>query len=148
MLTQRTANIVFCIVVVTACAWFGWVAQGFAASGLLATSGLPSRFFPQLTLALVALCAFFVVLGYLRQPATDNTVFANSGEARRGLLMLLVAVVCYGVWSFFGFLPMLLLIGPLSLLAMGVRSVMIYVVVIALAALIYVLFTRLLGVQF
>ena len=151
VLTQRLANIVFAIILIVACAYFAVVAQGFEAAGLLATSGLPSRFFPQLILAFTALCAAVVAYRYaVRGSAGDDegrTVFGDAGEARRGLLMLAVAVVCYVVWSRFGFVPMAVLMGPLSLLAMGVRSVRIYVAVLVLTGLVYGVFTRLLGVQ-
>ena len=151
MPTQRLANIVFAIVLIVACAYFAVVAQGFEATGLLATSGLPSRFFPQLVLGFTALCAVVVAYRYaVRGSAGDDegqTVFGDAGEARRGLLMLAVSVACYLIWSNFGFVPMAVLMGPLSLLAMGVRSVRIYVTVLVLAGLVHVVFTRLLGVQ-
>ena len=151
MPTQRLANIVFAIVLIVACAYFAVVAQGFEAAGLLATSGLPSRFFPQLVLGFTALCAAVVAFEYaVRGSAGDDEgrkVFGDAGEARRGLLMLAVAVVCYVTWSRFGFVPMAVLMGPLSLAAMGVRSVRIYVTVLVLAGLVYVVFTRFLGVQ-
>lgn len=41
-----------------------------------------------------------------------QTVFADTGDARRGLLMQVVVVVCYVVWSNVGFVPMAVLIGP------------------------------------
>ena len=151
MLTQRLANVVFAIILIIACAYFAAVAQGFEAAGLLATSGLPSRFFPQLILAFTALCAVVVAYGYaVRGSAGEDegrTVFGNAGEARRGLLMLAVAVVCYLVWSRFGFVPMAVLMGPLSLLAMGVRSIRIYITVLVLTGLVHGVFTRILGVQ-
>ncbi len=151
MLTQRLANIVFTIILIVACAYFAAVAQGFKAAGLLATSGLPSKFFPQLMLGFSAFCAFIVAAQYLfRGHAGDEaeaTVYDNSGEARRGLLMLIVALVCYVVWSQFGFVPMGLVLGPLSLLAMGIRSIALYITVLVLSALIYVAFTWFLGVQ-
>ena len=151
MLTQRLANVVFAIILIIACAYFAAVAQGFEAVGLLATSGLPSRFFPQLILAFTALCAVVVAYGYaVRGSAGEDegrTVFGNAGEARRGLLMLAVAVVCYLVWSRFGFVPMAVLMGPLSLLAMGVRSIRIYITVLVLTGLVYGVFTRILGIQ-
>ena len=51
---------------IAACAYFAAVAQGFEAAGLLATSGLPSRFFPQLILAFTALCAAVVAYNRAR----------------------------------------------------------------------------------
>ena len=152
MLTQRAANIVFSFIVVIACAYFGALAQGFKATGLLASSGLPSKFFPQLMLGFTAFCAIVVGARYALHGFaggdTERTVFGSAGDARRSLLMLVVAVFCYLVWSWAGFLPMAVLMGPLSLLAMGVRSIRIYVTVLVLTGIIYAVFSRLLGVQF
>ena len=151
MLTQRLANIVFAILVLIACAYFYALAEGFETSGLLASSGLPSKFFPQLVLGFTALCAIIVGVVYaLRSSAggdTGQTVFGDAGDARRSLLMLAVAVLCYFIWSYVGFVPMAILMGPLSLLAMGIRSFWIYVTVLVLTGLIYAIFTQLLGVQ-
>jgi len=155
MLTQRLANIVFAIIILIACVYFAIVAQGFKAAGLLATSGLPSKFFPQLMLGFTALCAVFVIASYVLrghaggQTGNDSgeTVFADSGEARGGPLMLVVSVVCYVIWAKFGFLPMAVAMGPLCLLAMGVSSIKLYIVVLMLTAAIVGIFTQLLAVQ-
>ncbi len=150
MLSQRLANIVFVIVVLVACVWFGVIAEGFETSGLLASSGLPSKFFPQLTLGLTGACAIIVGLLYaLRGSAGGDSgemVFEEGAQARRSLLMLVVAIAAYFIWKNFGFIPMAVILGPLSLLAMGVRSIPIYLTVLALTAAVYLVFTRLLGV--
>jgi hypothetical protein len=152
MLTQRLANIVFTVLVVVACSWFAVIANGFEASGLLASSGLPSKFFPQLLLAFTALCAVIIAVLYLfkGQAGGDSgeTVFADFAEARRGLLMMAVAVACYFIWQRFGFIPMAVVMGPLSLMAMGVKTVSHYVIVLILTAFVYVVFTQLLNVSF
>lgn len=151
MLGQRTANLVFVALILGASGYFAWVAEGFVTSGLLASQGLPSKFFPQLTLALTGLCAVIVAGQYLMQGKTaedeEDTVFVDGTEARQGLLMLAVAVVCYVIWRNFGFVPMAVLLGPLSLLAMGVRSPLIYGVVWALTAAITAVFVYGLGIQ-
>lgn len=151
MLSQRIANLFFAGFILIACAYFAWVAEGFETSGLLATSGLPSKFFPQLMLALTAICALIVGVQYWTSGSSGDdggeTVFNNGGEARRGLLMLAVSVACYLIWRQFGFIPMAVLLGPLSLIAMGVRNPIIYGVVLALTALIYMIFTQALGIQ-
>ena len=151
MLTQRLANIVFAIFLIVACAYFANVAQGFKAAGLLATSGLPSKFFPQLMLACTAICAIIVVALYgLRGSAGDKvgaTVYRDAGDARRGILMLAVAIACYFIWSRFGFIPMAVALGPLSLVAMGIRSIRLYITVLILSGLIYAIFTQFLGVR-
>ena len=152
MLTQRLANIVFAIIVVIACVYFAALAQDFEAAGLLASAGLPSKFFPQLMLGFTALCAIVVGALYaLRGSAGGDegqTVFADAGDARRSLLMLAVAVVCYLLWSKVGFFAMAGLMGPMSLLAMGVRSIWIYVTVLVVTAFVYAVFSQFLGVQF
>ena len=151
MLSQRTANLVFVTLLVLACGYFAWVAEGFTTSGLLASSGLPSKFFPQLMLGLTAVCALIVGYLYLVRGGAGGdegeTVFADGREARQGLLMLGVAVACYFIWRSFGFVPMAVLLGPLSLIAMGIRNPVIYVVVLALTALITAIFTYGLGVS-
>lgn len=151
MLSQRLANIVFTVLVIIACAYFAVVAQGFEAAGLLASSGLPSRFFPQLLLGFTALCAAVVLYVYASKGEAGDegeTVFASSAEARHGLLALVAAVVGYIVWLNFGYVAMALISGPLLCLAMGVRNPVIYGVVLALAAGVYLVFTQLLGTQF
>ena len=151
MLTQRLANIVFTVLVIIACAYFAVVAQGFEAAGLLASSGLPSRFFPQLLLGFTALCGAVVLYVYATKGEAGDegqTVFTSFAEARRGLLALAAAVVSYVVWLNFGYVVMALISGPLLCLAMGVRNPVIYGVVLALAASVYLVFTQLLGTQF
>lgn len=151
MLSQRTANLVFLAIILAVSAYFAWVAEGFVTSGLLASSGLPSKFFPQLMLGMIGVCAIITGIQYaVRSEAggdAGETVFANSREARQGLAMLVVALLCYVIWRSFGFLPMALLLGPLSLLAMGVRRPVIYAVVLALTGLIWLIFTYGLGIQ-
>lgn len=151
MLTQRVANIVFAVIVLIACAWFAYIAEGFKATGLLATSGLPSKFFPQLMLACTALCSVIVIFLYALRGGsggdTGKTVFANGGEALRGLLTLAVAIACYLIWKNFGFVPMAVLLGPLCLLAMGERNPLIYLTVWLLTGSVYLVFTRLLNIQ-
>jgi hypothetical protein len=151
MLTQRLANIVFAILLIIACGWFAWIAQEFKAAGLLASSGLPSKFFPQLTLACTALCAAVVVYQYGARGESGGDagehVFRNGGDAMRGVLMMVVAVGCYFIWKHFGFIPMAVAMGPLSLIAMGIRQPVIYLVVLIITVAVYFVFTRLLNVQ-
>lgn len=151
MLSQRTANVLFVVIMLCASAYFAWLAQGFVTTGLLASQGLPSKFFPQLTLGLTALCCGSVSFLYLTQRGVagdeNDHVFSNGTEARQGILMLVVAVACYVIWRNLGFLPMAVLLGPLSLLAMGERRPMIYAVVWALTAAISAIFTYGLGIR-
>ena len=152
MLSQRLANIVFVIVVLAASAYFAWVAQGFEAAGLLASSGLPSKFFPQFLLAGIAICAVIVLITYLTKGSAGGdegkTVYGAPIEAARGLLTLIAAIAAYMIWRFWGFVPMAIFLGAATCLTMGVRNPMIYIAVLALAGLVYLVFTQLLGTQF
>ena len=151
MLTQRLANIVFAVLIIGASIYFAVVAEGFEASGLLASSGLPSKFFPQLMLAFTAACALLVIYAYAVHGSAGGDdgedVFATPGDARRSLLMLAVAVASYFIWSNFGFIAMAVSMGPASLLAMGIRSPLIYVVVWILTGVVYLVFTHLLNIH-
>ena len=151
MLTQRTANIAFAILVLIACAWFAWLAEGFEAVGLLASSGLPSRFFPQVVLGFTAFCALGVLAAYaFRGHADDDEgkrVFAHPSEALRGLLTMVVAILCFVIWMRWGFVSMAVVMGPACALAMGVRTPATYAILPGLTAIIYLLFTQVLGIQ-
>ena len=151
MLTQRAANIAFAILVLIACAGFAWLAQGFEAAGLLASSGLPSRFFPQAVLGFTAFCALGVLVAYtVRGHAGDDEgklVFAHRSEALRGLLTMVVAILCLVVWTRWGFVPMAVVMGPVCALAMGVRTPAVYVILPGLTAIVYLVFTQVLGIQ-
>lgn len=151
MLSQRTANLFFVTLMIMACVYFAWVAEGFETSGLLASSGLPSKFFPQLMLGGMALCALLVGALYWSKGAAggdaEGLVFGDASEARRGILMLAVSIVCYFIWRFLGFVPMAIALGPLSLLAMGSRQPILYFVVLGLTVFVYLVFTHALGIQ-
>lgn len=152
MLSQRTANIIFLIVVLGAAAYFAWLAEGFEAAGLLASSGLPSKFFPQLLLGLIAICAVVVLHSYIFKGSAGGDegklVYGAPIDAVHGLLTLAAVIVSYVIWRNFGFELMAILLGPATLAAMGVRNPIIYGVVLGLAAVVYLVFTQLLGTQF
>lgn len=151
MLSQRIANTVFAVLVILVSFYFAWIAEGFEASGLLASSGLPSKFFPQLVLGAIIACAAITsyLYGIKGEAGGDagETVFGSAGDARRGILMMIVSVVCYLTWRSFGFIPMAILLGPLSLLAMGIKQPYIYATVWMLTGCVYLVFTYLLGIQ-
>ncbi len=151
MLTQRAANIAFATLVLVACAWFAWLAEGFEAAGLLAISGLPSKFFPQAALGFTAFCAAGVLAAYiLRGHAGGDEgrrVFAHPSEALRGLLTMGIATLCFVIWTRWGFVPMAVAMGPACALAMGVRTPAIHAIVLGLAAIVYLVFTQVLGIR-
>ena len=151
MLSQRLANLVFVLIVLCACGYFAWVAEGFTDFGPLGKRGAAIQIFPATHARPDGLCALIVGYAYLMRGAAGGdegeTVFADTREARQGLLMLGVTVACYVIWRNFGFLPMAVLLGPLSLLAMGVLKPVFYLVVFAMTALVTVIFTYGLGIQ-
>lgn len=151
MLSQRLANMIFAVCLFGVCGYLATIAWGFEAVGLLGTSGVPPSLFPLLMLGLIAFACIVVFWTYFKTGAAGGdhgqTVFEGRGEARRGLLMIVLAVICYFLWMNVGFIPMAALMSIGALVAMGVRSLLIYAIVVALAALIYVMFTQLLGAQ-
>lgn len=151
MLSQRVSNILFALLIIVASIWFAIEAQGFKAAGLLASSGLPSKFFPQLTLGFIIVCAIIVAALYGLNKHTDSnavkTVYKNAAEARQGIAVLAVAIASYTIWSKFGFVTMAILMGPLCLIAMGIRSIKIYITVILLTGFVYAVFTQLLNIR-
>lgn len=152
MLSRRFANIVFAVLVLVACAYLAFLASGFEAAGLLASSGLPSKFFPQLTLAFVALCAVGVLVTYVTRgqasEGEDTTLYDEPADARRGLLTLVAIVAGYFIWQTWGYVPMAVFLGAATCLAMGVRNPIIYITVYVIFAAVYVVFTKFLGTQF
>ena len=151
MLKQRVFNILFASLIIVASVWFAVEAQGFKAAGLLASSGLPSKFFPQLTLGFIVVCAVIIILLYAFKKHAgsheDDTVYKNAIEARQGLAVLAAAIVSYIIWSKFGFVIMAALMGPMCLIAMGIRSIKIYVAVVLLTGFVYTVFTQLLNIR-
>lgn len=152
VLTQRFANLLFVFILLLASGYFAWIAEGFQTTGLLASAGLPSKFFPQLTLCILVICALSVGYQYIKtgSVAGDNandTVFVKKQEARQGILMLVVSVVCYVIWRNLGFIPMMIAIGPFSLLAMGIFRPASYGIVLALSVLVSIIFVYALGVR-
>ena len=151
MLSQRIANLIFVAIIICACGYFAWIAESFTTSGLLASSGLPSKFFPQLMLGIMSICALIVGYQYFTNKIMngdeDQTVFKNAIEARQGILMVVVALVCYIVWREIGFVAMALIIGPISLLSMRIYKPLIYGVVLGLTGLITLIFTFGLGIR-
>lgn len=152
MLSQRLANILFAIVVLSVCAYLAYVAEGFKAVGLLASSGLPSKFFPQLMLGFTAICAIGVIATYvIKGRASEGereTVYDEPGDARRGLLTLVAIVAGYFIWQTWGYVAMVVFVGASTLIAMGVRNPVIYVVVYLIFGAVYLIFSQLLGTQF
>lgn len=136
---------------IAACIYFAWVAQGFEAAGLLASSGLPSKFFPQVTLAFTGICSVIVLYNYITRRNVDDaetTVFASGIEMRRGLLALAATIASYALWKYVGYEAMIALSGFMLCLAMGVRNPVIFITNLVLAGGIYLIFTQLLGTQF
>ena len=151
MLSQRWANIGFAILVIAACAYFAIVAEGFQATGLLASAGLPSKFFPQVLLGFTAFCAAIVLYTYVRRGSSGDlgqSVFETLAEARRGLLALAAVIASYVLWTYAGYIAMAAVSGVLMCLAMGVRNPVIYGANLVLAGAIYLVFNQLLGTQF
>ena len=152
MLSQRLANIVFMVLVLVGCVYFANLAQGFEAAGLLASSGLPSKFFPQLLLGFIGICAIGVLATYILKGKASadeaETVYEEPIHAFRGLLTLASVVAGYFIWQTWGYVAMAVFLAAATCLSMGVRNPVIYIVVYVLFGAVYLIFTQFLGTQF
>lgn len=151
MLSQRIGNVVFAIVLLVACVFFGNAALNFDDLSLPGSSQLSSRFFPIVMLVFIGVCTVIVLIQYILDKGiglrSEETVFETPKAAVHGILTLVAVVASYLIWDAYGFIPAALFIGPAAALAMGVRNPIIYIVLVALSVLIYVAFTQLLNVQ-
>ncbi len=152
MLPQRLANIVFMALVLAGCVYMAVLAQGFEAAGLLASSGLPSKFFPQLILGFIGICALGVLFTYFTKGRASEdeaeNVYDEPADARRGLVTLGAVIAGYLIWRTWGYIPMAVFLAAATGLSMGVRSPIIYITVYLIFAAIYLIFTQILGTQF
>lgn len=151
MLSQRIGNIVFAIVLLAACLFFGNAAMKFDDLSLPGSTQLSSRFFPIVMLLFIAFCTVIVLIQYILDKGvglrSEENVFPTPMAAVHGFLTLAAVVASYLIWGAYGFIPAALFIGPAAALAMGVRNPIIYIVLVALSVLIYLAFTQLLNIQ-
>lgn len=152
MLSQRLANVAFAILVLAGCVYFAVAAESFEAAGLLASSGLPSKFFPQLLLGFIAVCAAGVLAAYAARGSAGGDegqlVYEKPIHALRGLLTLASLIAGFFIWQALGYVQMAAFLAAATCLSMGARNPAVYLAVCLLFAAIYLVFTQFLGTQF
>lgn len=149
-MTQRLANIVFCVALIGTCCVLFTMALGFRDNDLLGVSELSSRFFPLLMLSFIMVCAAVVVGQYaVAGEAGDESgyVYSHWTEPVRALLVLCLTFASYRIWQDLGFVPMSLFIGPALCAAMAAKSILSYVFLLAFGPAVYFVFRNALGVQ-
>ena len=151
MILQRTANLVFAIILLILSGWMAVIAWSFETPAL-GDATLPTKFFPLVLLGFISFCTVIYAREYLVYGQSggdgDEVLYQNAKQAKTGLLTLASVVVSYGLWQQFGFLIAGLFATPTIAFAMGTRKLSHYAVIAIGAGVTYLVFTYGLGTQF
>ena len=151
MISQRTANLIFAVILLGLSGWMAVIAWGFETPAL-GDATLPTKFFPLVLLGFIVFCTVIYAREYIIYGQSggdgDDVLYENSTQAKTGLLTLAVVMLSYGLWQQFGFMVAGLFATPAIAFAMGTRSVSHYVIIAIGAGVTYLVFTYGLGTQF
>ena len=151
MISQRSANLVFAVILLVSSGWMAVIAWGFETPAL-GDATLPTKFFPLVLLGFIAFCTMVYAREYIVHGQSggdgDDVLYQNRRQAKTGLLTLASVVISYGLWQQFGFIIAGLFATPAVAFAMGTRKVSHYAVIAIGAGVTYLVFTYGLGTQF
>ena len=151
MILQRTANLVFAIILLILSVWMAVIAWSFETPAL-GDATLPTKFFPLVLLGFISFCTVIYAREYLVYGQSggdgDEVLYQNASQAKTGLLTLASVVISYLLWHQFGFIVAGLFATPAIAFAMGTRKLSHYAVITIGAGVTYLVFTYGLGTQF
>lgn len=151
MILQRTANLVFAIILLISSGWMAVIAWSFETPAL-GDATLPTKFFPLVLLGFISFCTVIYAREYFVYGQSggdgDEVLYQDAKQAKTGLLTLASVVVSYGLWQQFGFIVAGLFATPTIAFAMGTRKLSHYAVIAIGAGVTYLVFTYGLGTQF
>ena len=151
MLSQRSANLCFAVILLILSGWMAVIAWGFETPAL-GDATLPTKFFPLILLGFIAFCTVIYTREYIIYGQSggdgDDVLYQDSRQAKTGLLTIASVVVSYGLWHQFGFLTAGLFATPAVAFAMGTRKISHYGIIAVGAVVTYLVFTYGLGTQF
>ena len=151
MILQRTANLVFAIILLILSGWMAFIAWSFETPAL-GDATLPTKFFPLVLLGFISFCTVIYAREYLVYGQSggdrDEVLYQNAKQAKTGFLTLASVVVSYGLWQQFGFIVAGLFATPTIAFAMGTRKLTHYAVIAMGSGVTYLVFTYGLGTQF
>ena len=151
MISQRTANLVFALILLVLSGWMAVIAWGFETPAL-GDATLPTKFFPLVLLGFIAVCTVIYAREYIVYGQSggdgDEVLYQDKKQAKTGLLTLASVVFSYMLWQQFGFVVAGLFATPAVAFAMGTRKLTHYAIIAVGAGITYLVFTHGLGTQF
>lgn len=151
MISQRSANLVFALILLVLSGWMAAIAWGFETPAL-GDATLPTKFFPLVLLGFIAVCTVIYAREYIVHGQSggdgDEVLYQDKKQAKTGLLTLASVVFSYMLWQHFGFVIAGLFATPAIAFAMGTRKLTHYAIIAAVAGITYLVFTYGLGTQF
>ena len=151
MISQRSANLVFALILLVLSGWMAVIAWGFETPAL-GDATLPTKFFPLVLLGFIAVCTVIYAREYIVYGQSggdgDEVLYQDKKQAKTGLLTLASVVFSYMLWQQFGFVVAGLFATPAVAFAMGTRKLTHYAIIAVGAGITYLVFTHGLGTQF
>lgn len=151
MISQRSANLVFALILLVLSGWMAVIAWGFETPAL-GDATLPTKFFPLVLLGFIAVCTVIYAREYIVHGQSggdgDEVLYQDKKQAKTGLLTLASVVFSYMLWQQFGFVVAGLFATPAIAFAMGTRKITHYAIIAVGAGITYLVFTHGLGTQF
>ncbi len=151
MISQRSANLVFALILLVLSGWMAVIAWSFETPAL-GDATLPTKFFPLVLLCFIAVCTVIYAREYIvyGQSGGDGheVLYQDIKQAKTGLLTLASVVFSFMLWQQFGFVIAGLFATPAVAFAMGTRKIMHYAIIAVGAGITYLVFTHGLGTQF
>ena len=151
MISQRSANLVFALILLVLSGWMAVIAWGFETPAL-GDATLPTKFFPLVLLGFIAVCTVIYAREYIVHGQSggdgDELLYQDKKQAKTGLLTLASVVFSYMLWQQFGFVVAGLFATPAIAFAMGTRKLTHYAIIAVGAGITYLVFTHGLGTQF
>ena len=151
MISQRSANLVFALILLVLSGWMAVIAWGFETPAL-GDATLPTKFFPLVLLGFIAVCTVIYAREYIVHGQSggdgDEMLYQDKKQAKTGLLTLASVMFSYMLWQQFGFVVAGLFATPAIAFAMGTRKITHYAIIAVGAGITYLVFTHGLGTQF
>ena len=151
MISQRSANLVFALILLVLSGWMAVIAWGFETPAL-GDATLPTKFFPLVLLGFIAVCTGIYAREYIVHGQSggdgNEVLYQDKEQAKTGLLTLASVLLSFMLWQKFGFVVAGLFATPAVAFAMGTRKITHYAIIAAGAGITYLVFTHGLGTQF
>lgn len=132
-MSKRVLLIGFCAVMIVTAAVMFIIALGFDAKSV--ETAMPgSRFFPFITLAMIALFSLAIIVQNAKRGGDEERIEMTRAEALRVLAVGASAFVAYALWDRLGFLPIAGFLIVVIGVTLRLRSIWGYLILAAIGA--------------